>query len=153
MSLSERTIVKLALVGFGIVAVSYGATTRVGSSDPDTLFQVPHDNARIDYDNDRLAARPRHPLPLTKPQRWLSPGDYPTQAIRHEMEGSVLFTVRVDQYGEVDNCKITRTSGYPIFDQKVCAAIVTRAKFYPALDAEGLPVVGHYSSRVIWQLD
>lgn len=58
------------------------------------------------------------------------------------MEGEVAFELEIDPYGEVSNCKLLRSSGIASLDRRSCAAIMTRARFYPAMNDKQEPVAG-----------
>ena len=96
---------------------------------------------------------PRGAVPATAPQSWILPKDYPQIALDGGITGETKFRVTVTPFGEVDECTITKKSGYPELDKRVCSAVATRAKFYPALDDSDRPTEGSYSSAVIWTLD
>ena len=95
---------------------------------------------------------PRGAIPATRPNSWVLTQDYPQMALNGDIEGQTGFTVSISPFGEVTSCKITKPSGYLEFDDRVCSAISTRAKFYPALNRNDLPTDGTYSSRVVWRL-
>lgn len=96
--------------------------------------------------------KPRAAKPVGNPGDWLSSPDYPTGALVQDKEGVVRFTLSVDPFGDVADCKITKSSGLKQFDERACAALKTRARFYPALDETGQPVAGTFSSSVRWQI-
>lgn len=73
-------------------------------------------------------------------------------ALANDVEGRLSFRVTVDVYGEVVDCVITKPSGLKAFDQRACDAVSTRAKFYPAFNAEQQPVQGTFSTSVRWQI-
>jgi hypothetical protein len=52
--------------------------------------------------------------------------------------------------GRVKACQIIVTSGSPILDGTTCGLLMQRAEFKPALDANGNPTEGVYSSRINW---
>ena len=95
---------------------------------------------------------PRDAIPATAPGGWILSQDYPDMALQGDIEGATEFRVRVSTFGEVMSCEITVTSGYPELDSRVCNAVSTRARFYPALDAEDKPTEGTYSTKVVWRL-
>lgn len=73
-------------------------------------------------------------------------------ALANDVEGILTFRVTIDVYGEVVDCDITKPSGIKVFDQRACDAVSTRAKFYPAFDAEQNPVQGTFLTSVRWQI-
>src|ERR1043165_2453500 len=72
--------------------------------------------------------------------RWYNYTDYPDDAVRADQQGyvTVSFTIGVD--GRMTNCKVIRSSGYPILDAVPCKVLPKRARFTPAKDANGAPV-------------
>ncbi|WP_417622948.1 TonB family protein [Parasphingorhabdus sp.] len=96
---------------------------------------------------------PRGAIPATPPQTWVLTQDYPNIALQGDIQGTTSFRVSVSSFGDVNACKITQPSGYEELDTRVCSAITTRAKFYPALDADDRPTEGVYSSSVRWVIE
>ena len=86
------------------------------------------------------------------PLPWITVDDYPTKAFEREWQGVTSFEVIVAPDGRAADCKITKSSGLKQFDERACAALKTRARFYPALDETGQPVAGTFSSSVRWQI-
>ena len=64
-----------------------------------------------------------------------SSDDYPKTAIRHRWEGTVQVEIVVSPEGLVSACRIVRSSGYAVLDEKTCDIMRTRAKFIPAKDS------------------
>lgn len=109
--------------------------------------------AMMNYSQQDLREHPRPPLPRNSPGSWLDSDDYPSTTLHSGLEGRVGFSVTVDVHGEVSDCGVTRSSGVPAFDRRVCNAVSTRARFFPALDGQQEPVRGEYQSTVVWQID
>jgi protein TonB len=82
-----------------------------------------------------------------------SSDDYPKEAIRHRWEGTVQVEIAVSPEGRVSGCRIVRSSGYAVLDEKTCDIMRTRAKFTPAKDSNGRPVEDHVvSPPIMWRL-
>jgi TonB family protein len=92
------------------------------------------------------------PKPEGNPGEWVTPMDYPSAALREELEGAVGFRLIVDQNGKPSNCLITSSSGYGLLDDGACNSLMKRGKFTPATDKGGRPVVGAWNSSVRWQI-
>ena len=142
----HKMIVALAVVGLLAFGTWTEFTTRmsgvdVDSDEPALLLPEPSMNG------------PRGAIPATQPGTWMRSQDYPRIALDGDIEGITKFRVVVSQFGEVAKCEITKPSGYLEFDERVCNAISTRAKFYPALNKDDHPVEGSYSSTVVWVLE
>ena len=99
----------------------------------------------------QVSARP-DPLLRNNPATWVTPDDYPSKALREELEGSSRFNVIVDKKGRVTNCAIVRSSGHAILDARTCELVSQRARFRPALDENGNPIVSSYTNIVRWTL-
>lgn len=89
------------------------------------------------------------PVPLNKSQ-WVTPEDYPSQALRKGEGGTVGFRLIVDTDGRVEACTVTASSGSDELDAAACSYLSRRAIFTPARDAAGRPVRGAYASHMAW---
>lgn len=96
------------------------------------------------------AQEPRSAIPLGNPGEWITSQDYPPAALRDNKAGTVGFTVNVDEQGKIEACSVSRSSGAPALDDATCALVMQRARFSPAIDAQGRPAKGVYSNRVRW---
>ena len=98
-----------------------------------------------------VAKRP-NPIPKGNPGNWANTNDYPSRALQQEREGTTSFRVTVGPDGRVQSCTVTGSSGHADLDDATCKNIQRRARFDPALDANGQPTSGSWSSRVRWQI-
>lgn len=78
--------------------------------------------------------------------------DYPTAAKNEAREGVTGFRLVVAANGLPTECAITASSGSSDLDAATCANVMRRARFRPALDANGNPANGSFSSRVRWTI-
>ncbi len=110
-----------------------------------------------------VVAPPPPPPPPPPPQRanpeargnpgnWANANDYPSRALREEREGTTRFRLTVNADGRVSDCQITGSSGHSDLDQAACKNLTRRARFRPALDANGNPTTGYYSNAVRWEI-
>lgn len=76
--------------------------------------------------------------------------DYPTSAVRHNQEGSVVYSVFVDPKGKVLRCTPEQIVGTD-FTSTVCWR-VTRGGFNAAKDRDGKPVHGFYRGMSYFSL-
>jgi TonB family protein len=60
----------------------------------------------------------------------------------------VHFRLSVDARGKVSDCHIQRSTRPEGFDEAVCEVLMHRARFKPALDAEGKPMASYYINTV-----
>ena len=95
---------------------------------------------------------PKPSVPLSNPGQWVSSEDYPTAALRNEIEGVTRFVLAIDPYGIVENCRISVSSGSSELDAATCNLITARARFKPARDNRGKPVASTWASSVRWQI-
>jgi len=79
-------------------------------------------------------------------------GNYPTNAIRHMLEGSAVFLANINEYGQVTKCEIIESSGSEDLDRATCEAILNNARFTPAHDENGQAVPGIFSKKFTWKL-
>ena len=93
---------------------------------------------------------PKQAQPKGRPGDWVTTNDYPSRALREEREGTTGFRLSVGPDGRVTNCEITSSSGSPDLDAATCDNLRRRARFTPAMDGEGQPTSGSYSSRTRW---
>jgi protein TonB len=88
-------------------------------------------------------------------RRWASriQENYPTRAIREEVEGTVGVRVTVTSEGRATNCQVTRSSGSSVLDQAACRGMERYARFNPALDNAGNDTTGSYSTSITYRLN
>ena len=79
--------------------------------------------------------------------------DYPAEAMKNHQEGRVQFMLLINEQGKVAACHILQASGVPVLDGMGCQVIAERAKFTPALDAQGKPVrSATVTPVVVWKI-
>jgi protein TonB len=88
-------------------------------------------------------------------RRWAAriQENYPSRALREEIEGTVGVNVSVTPDGRVGSCRVTASSGSGILDDAACKGMERYARFNPALDAAGNPTTGSYSTRITYRLN
>jgi len=91
-----------------------------------------------------VATTPATPLP------WFDLNDYPTKAFEREWQGTTNFDVVVDPQGRSVDCKIAKSSGHEMLDRQACWVAMKRARFTPAIGADGQRAYGVYRSQVVW---
>jgi hypothetical protein len=90
----------------------------------------------------------RRAVPTSDPGRWLGPADYPTELLKKNESGVVHMRLMVDAQGKPTKC-VVQTGGSE-FDKVTCALLMRRARFSPALDAQGKPIASYYTNSVRW---
>jgi hypothetical protein len=105
--------------------------------------------------------KPLQPVTPINRQNWITSEDYPSSAMRAELQGTVAYTLTVSVNGRVQNCSMTQNENptimtsfndVPELNEATCRIITRRARFIPATDAEGRPLPANYSGRVRWAL-
>jgi protein TonB len=79
--------------------------------------------------------------------------DYPTRALREEVEGTVGVRVTVTADGRATGCTVTASSGNSDLDSGACRSLERYGRFEPALDDDGNPISGSWSTRISYKLD
>jgi TonB family protein len=90
------------------------------------------------------------PVPVGDPASWVTPDDYPADALHANLNGVVDFAAQVDPQGHVTACNVTASSKVPSLDLVTCDLIKAHASFTPARNNKGQPVAGVWKSRVKW---
>ena len=85
-------------------------------------------------------------------QGLMSDNDYPTSAMREGKQGVTSFRLTVGPDGRVTDCSVTKSSGSPELDDTTCKLATRRARFSPALDGDGKPTAGSFSTSVRWTI-
>lgn len=88
-------------------------------------------------------------------RRWAAriQENYPSRALREEIEGTVGVRVTVTANGRATGCSVTASSGSSILDDAACKGMERYARFNPALDDAGNPTTGRYATRITYRLN
>ncbi|WP_265587940.1 energy transducer TonB [Sphingomicrobium arenosum] len=79
--------------------------------------------------------------------------DYPAAALALDLEGDVRVWLDVDAQGRVQGCTVRTSSGHAELDEGTCDIFVGRARYHPALDADGEPVAQRVSPPAVrWRM-
>ena len=79
--------------------------------------------------------------------------NYPSAALRKEIEGTVGVRVTIGPDGRVAGCSVTGSSGSGDLDSAACDGMTRYARFEPALDAGGSPTTGSFSTRIVYKIN
>lgn len=90
--------------------------------------------------------------PLNTPQNWVVSRDYPLDMLDAGQPAIVEFRLSIGADGVPTACHIQSTTRPKAFDDAVCDSVMKRARFKPALDAEGKPLASYYRSSVRFQI-
>lgn len=92
----------------------------------------------------------RRASPVESPAEWLRSGDYPTTMLSAGKSAVVRFRLIVDELGGVTGCAIPSATKGEVFEKVTCEVLKKRARFTPALDAQGRAVASYYVNSVTW---
>ena len=111
-----------------------------------------------------FTAPPAAPPPVASKARGAKPkgqgswaariqDNYPSAALRKEIEGTVAVRVTVGPDGRVSGCTVSGSSGSGDLDSAACDGMTRYARFEPALDAGGSPTSGSFSTRIVYKIN
>ncbi|WP_373488341.1 energy transducer TonB [Blastomonas sp.] len=104
----------------------------------------------LDIEKHKSLSRPV--TPAANPGKWVLASDYPASAVTNGNNGLVAFRLDVDTSGKPTKCHIQQTLNPDLFQRAVCATVMKRAKFLPALDAAGQPVASYWANTVRFEV-
>ncbi|RIV87646.1 hypothetical protein D2V07_04705 [Aurantiacibacter zhengii] len=58
----------------------------------------------------------------------------------------------MDTQGKVAVCRISRSSGHLSLDDAACDGMIEHARFTPAIDDDGKPIEGSWSTNVVYSI-
>ena len=102
---------------------------------------------------DQQKSLTRHPVANTNSSSWITYRDYPQEMIRGGYQGIVHYRLIVDEKGQATSCHIQLSTRPKEFDDAVCRAVMKRARFHPALDANGKPAPGYWVQTVRFKIE
>ena len=94
----------------------------------------------------------RPTIPVESPGDWLNSNDYPTDLLRAGQQGLVMVRLSVGVDGKPTQCYIQQSTRPAGFDEAVCKGLMRRARFEPALGADGKPIASYWRSSVSFQI-
>ena len=100
----------------------------------------------LDVDQQKRLTRRAEPKGHTTD--WFNVDDYPPKMFKAGHQGIVNFRMIIDETGEPLSCHIQESTRPKDFDDAVCKAVMKRARFEPALDAQGKPVASYWRQTV-----
>ena len=84
------------------------------------------------------------------PPQWVGGGPTDADNRQGRYQGTVAVQVTIAPGGRVSNCVPVRGSGNAGLDAMTCRLVQERARFTPALDAQGRPVVSQAYTTFVW---
>jgi TonB family protein len=91
-------------------------------------------------------------LPCGVPADWLTPDDYPTEALRTGASGTTSIQGVIDISGRLNSCEVVASSGNRDLDEAACNLLTRRARFLPATGPDGRDVPSVWRTRIRWEL-
>ena len=77
--------------------------------------------------------------------------DYPKRALVNNEGGFARYEATIDPTGKVERCDLLVETGVADLDSATCRLFRSRARFKPALDADGQPTFGVVRAWNSWQ--
>ena len=99
-----------------------------------------------------LAQRVDLPRQRILPGSWVSYNDYPSEALRREISGTVVMALSLNPSGRVENCRVVVSSKADVLDRRSCEVLSERAKYSPALSTNGSAVRSTVIERIRWMI-
>lgn len=87
---------------------------------------------------------------VRRPAQWVGGGPTDADNPRGRFQGSVGVQVTIGSNGRVSRCAPVRGSGDAGLDAMTCRLVQQRARFSPALDAQGRPAVSQAYTTFVW---
>lgn len=91
-------------------------------------------------------------VPTDNPGSWLNSNDYPRALLARGIQGLVQLRLSVGADGVPTQCHIQRSTRPQEFDDISCKRLLQRARFEPALDAQGKPIASFYRQAIRFQM-
>lgn len=90
----------------------------------------------------------RRAIPKDNPGTWLNTRDYPLGLVAMGVQGLVQLRLSVGPDGVPSDCHIQGSTRGADFDEISCKRLMQRARFEPALGAEGQPIASFYRTTI-----
>jgi hypothetical protein len=116
----------------------------------DKCEDVLMNNAGFDGAALRSLRQRASPIPSSLP--WLKSSDYPKEQAFQERQDALLVWLDIDATGSTTDCRVLDSLGDEAFHKVTCELLTKRAKFAPAISAEGTPVRSYRESLVFWTI-
>ena len=78
--------------------------------------------------------------------------NYPPDALRARKSGLVVFRAIVAADGNVSKCTVVESSGDKSLDDQTCTLLTSKARFKPAIAADGSKVMAPLVDAMMWSL-
>jgi TonB family protein len=139
---------------FGLAALLLMSTPAGGQSDPDpSAFDPSLEVPLSDWpaaSQPTCAAEPCTPA-IAITSHAVTPGDFPLESVWLGEQGAVQVRYVVSETGDVTECNVTHSSGYPRLDAAACTMIRDRWKYRPATEG-GKAITQINTANIVFQL-
>jgi periplasmic protein TonB len=88
----------------------------------------------------------------TAPAEWVTPDDYPAQALSRGEQGRVTVDVAFDAYGVPYHCTVVRSSGHADLDAATCRAIASKALTAKVYGSDGRAIASDRTLTFRWTI-
>ena len=95
----------------------------------------------------------RPPQPHGTAASLFSVHDYPAAARGTGAHGKVDVRLTIDTAGRIVSCTLLRSSEFSVLDAATCNILRRRARYGPAIDSRGQPVVGTVDEEIVWRAE
>lgn len=103
----------------------------------------------IDVEAHRSLSRPVEPKRMRSwAQRIIS--QYPQDMLREGNSGYVRVRLIVNEEGRAQSCHLQLETEHPEFEEAACDQLLRHARFDPALDAVGNPIVSYWVTSILY---
>jgi TonB family protein len=91
------------------------------------------------------------PRPANNVSHWFRKSDYPDKQDHQGAGGLVSIRLVIGVDGAVKKCEVHKSGGDKAFEDLTCRLASERARFVPAIGADGRPIVSLWERRVNWK--
>jgi hypothetical protein len=91
------------------------------------------------------------PQPANNVSQWFKASDYPDKQVHQGAGGLVGIRLVIGVDGAVKKCEVYKSGGDKAFEDLTCRLVSERARFHPAIGADGRPIVSLWARRVNWK--
>ena len=123
-----------------------------GASPEDAVGLAAARTIPSDGNSEVVAQRADLPAIKGSPLAWVTPADYPTDALMKEQSGDVIVMLEVASNGRPTACRIAVSSKVDSLDQTTCRLLQSRARYAAPLDKTGQPRRSIRFERMRWSV-
>lgn len=102
-------------------------------------------------DPNEQRARRSAPIPIDPPSKWFGAGDFPANLNHAGVGAIVVIRLMTGSDGAVTGCTVAKSGGDEAFETLTCRLAIARARFRPAIGANGEPIASAWIQRIDWR--